>query len=132
MYFGAKPELFIYALEMRKYPTEAEKALWNYLRKFRNIGYIFRRQHPIDLFIADFYCHRLKLVIEVDGEIHSNELSIEYDDGRTGELEKFGIRVVRFTNEEVLNNQELVIAKIRNYIDELSSPALPGAGDRRG
>jgi very-short-patch-repair endonuclease len=70
MYFGAKPELFKRALEMRKKPTEAEKILWKHIRTFRSEGYIFRRQHPIDIFIADFYCPKLKLVIEVDGEIH--------------------------------------------------------------
>ena len=70
MYFGAKPDLFRLALSMRNEPTDAEKEMWKHLKKFRSVGFIFRRQHPIDIFIADFYCHKLKLVIEIDGEIH--------------------------------------------------------------
>jgi very-short-patch-repair endonuclease len=132
MYFGANPELFKLAREMRKNPTESEKILWKHLRKLRADGFTFRQQHPIDIFIADFYCHRFKLIIEVDGEIHFNDQAMEHDDGRTGELERFGIKVIRFTNEEVIKYQELIIAKIKKNITELSSPALPGAGDKRG
>jgi very-short-patch-repair endonuclease len=73
IYFGAKPYLFRLALTKRNDPTEAEKVLWKHLKKFRQTGFIFRRQHPIDIFIADFYCHKLKLIIEVDGEIHFND-----------------------------------------------------------
>jgi len=94
MFVGAKPKLFSYARDMRKDPTEEEKILWGQLRKMRNEGYIFRRQHPIDLFIADFYCHKLKLVIEVDGEIHDQTENQEYDDGRSGELDRYGITVI--------------------------------------
>lgn len=53
----------------------------------RERGFVFRRQHPVDFFIADFYCHKIKLVIEVDGEIHSHEENFRYDDSRSGELE---------------------------------------------
>ena len=105
MHIGAKPDLFKYAQEMRKNPTETEKILWTILKKIRFEGYIFRRQHPIDIFIADFYCHKLKLIIEVDGDIHESDYEKEYDDGRTGELEKYGIKVIRFTNEEILETQ---------------------------
>jgi very-short-patch-repair endonuclease len=132
MHIRTKSELFKFAQEMRKNPTESEKVLWKHLKKFRSDGFIFRRQHPIDIFIADFYCHKLKLIIEVDGEIHFNDQAKEYDHGRTGELERFGIKVIRFTNEEVIKNQELVMNQIRKNIDEIASPALLGAGDRRG
>jgi very-short-patch-repair endonuclease len=74
----------------------------------------------------------LKLVIEVDGEIHLTEQAQEHDDGRSGELEKYGIKVIRFTNDQVLRNQDLVLSQIKNFITELASPALMGAGDRRG
>jgi very-short-patch-repair endonuclease len=131
MYFGAKPDMFRMADRMRKNPTEVEKILWKHIKKFRSEGYVFRRQHPIDFYIADFYCHRLKLVIEVDGEIHETEKTREHDDGRTGHLEHFGIKVIRFTNEEVINNNEFVIEQIKGYINELASPALLGAGDGR-
>lgn len=132
MYFGAKPELFRLARNMRNNPTKAEKILWKKLKEFRNTGFIFRRQHPIDIFIADFYCHKLKLVIEVDGEIHSDHQVQEYDDGRSGELEKLGIKVIRFSNEYIINNEELITNLIQNNIDKMASPALPGAGDERG
>ena len=132
MYFGAKPELFARAKLMRKKSTEAETILWKYLKKFRSEGFIFRRQHPIDIFIADFYCHRLKLVIEVDGEVHLNSEAQQYDDGRTSELERFGITVIRFTNNQVVNNRDLVVKQIQDIINDQSSPALLGAGDRRG
>jgi very-short-patch-repair endonuclease len=124
MYFGAKPELFNLAKEMRKNPTESERALWNTLRKFRKKGFLFRQQHPIYIFIADFYCHKLKLVIEVDGSIHLGEESQERDDGRTGIMENFGITVLRFTNDQVLYNQSAVIEQINEVIMKLSSPFI--------
>jgi len=68
MFIDAKPELFRLAHNYRNNPTEAEKILWEHLRKFRSEGFVFRRQHPIVFFIADFYCHKIKLVIEVDGD----------------------------------------------------------------
>lgn len=127
MYFGAKPELFRLAETMRKNSTEAENILWKSLKEFRIKGYIFRRQHPIDIFIADFYCHKIKLVIEVDGEVHDNIQAQEYDDGRSGEIERYGIKVIRFKNEEIINNQELIIQRIRSIITGGGE-----AGDQRG
>jgi len=132
MYFGAKPDLFKLAIEMRKNPTQSEKVLWNILRKYRIKGFLFRQQHPIYIFIADFYCHKIKLVIEVDGDVHFNDESQEHDDGRSGEMEKFGIKVIRFTSEQVHYNQEIVIEQINEFITRLASPALLGAGDGRG
>ena len=132
MHAGAKPELFRNAQEMRKNPTEVEKALWNILRKFRYKGYIFRRQHPVDIFIADFYCHKLKLIIEVDGDIHDSEQAIQYDDGRTAELEKYGLSIIRFTNDQGLNEKEKIALQIQNFISTLTSPSHPGEGDQRG
>jgi len=129
MYYGAKPELFRLAKRMRNNPTKAEENLWKQLKKFRKEGFVFRRQHPIDIFITDFYCHKLKMVIEVDGEIHNETQIQEYDDGRSGELEKYEIKVIRFRNEEIINNQELVIKEIQSVIKELASPSLLGEGD---
>lgn len=132
MYFGAKPDLSKLAKEMRKNPTQSERVLWNILRKYRIKGFLFRQQHPIYIFIADFYCHKIKLVVEVDGDVHFNDESQEHDDGRTGEMEKFGIKVIRFTNEQVLYNQDIILKQINEFITEVASPALLGAGDRRG
>lgn len=132
MYYGAKPELFRLAEYLRQNSTLAEKALWKQLKKFRTNGFVFRRQHPVDFYIADFYCHKIKLVIEVDGDIHLNEENIRYDDSRSGELERYGIRVIRFKNEEVFNNINSVITQINVIINELASPSLLGEGDGRG
>ena len=104
MFVDAKPELFRLARIYRNNPTEAERILWEHLRKFRSEGFVFRRQHPVVFFIADFYCHKLKMVIEVDGDYHSNDQVRNYDDSRSGELERYGINVIRFTNEDILNN----------------------------
>jgi very-short-patch-repair endonuclease len=72
------------------------------------MGLRFRPQHPMDKFIADFYCHPIKLVIEVDGGIHDKPENREYDIGRTAESENYGIKVIRFKNEQILNNFDCV------------------------
>ena len=77
MYFGAKPDLLEKAKVLRKNMTNAEKILWDRLKDNQVLNIRFRRQHPIDLFIADFYCHSARLVIELDGEIHKSQA--EYD-----------------------------------------------------
>ena len=132
MFVNAKPDLFKFAREMRKYPTEAEKLLWEHLRMMRREGFIFRRQHPIDIFITDFYCHKIKLAIEVDGEVHDESIAQEYDDGRSGELERYGIKVIRFKNEDVLDNIESVMNSIHTTIMEITSPSPSGRGGMRG
>lgn len=128
MFIDAKPELFRLARNYRNNPTEAERILWGHLRKYRHEGFIFRRQHPIVFFIADFYCHTIKLVIEVDGDYHSNDQIREYDDSRSGELERYGITVLRFKNEEIIDDIEHVMSRIHLKIAELLSPALSGSG----
>lgn len=70
MFFGASPKIFQRATELRKNMTEAERILWSALRRKQLSGKRFRRQHPIETFIVDFYCHEARLVIEVDGGIH--------------------------------------------------------------
>ena len=110
MFYGAKSEIFQYAFELRNNMTEAEKMLWNRLNK-NQLGVRFKAQHPIDIFIADFYCHKYKLVIEVDGDIHEKQK--EYDDGRTFELEHFGIKLIRFTNDEIFRDIDEVVRKIK-------------------
>ena len=112
MFYGAKPHIFEKAKMLRKNMTEAEEILWEQLRGKKLMGLRFRPQHPIDIFIADFYCHPLKLVVEVDGGIHKTKEQREYDLGREGELENWGIKVIRFTNEEIGNNITQVIKEI--------------------
>ena len=98
------------AKEMRRAPTVAENRLWQRLRR-RQLGrFRFRRQEPIGRYIVDFYCHQARLVVEVDGGIHERQR--EYDEVRTEWLEAHGYRVVRFTNEAVLERIEEVLTEI--------------------
>ncbi|MFA9390006.1 MAG: endonuclease domain-containing protein [Prolixibacteraceae bacterium] len=121
MYFGAKPDILEKAKALRKNMTNAEKILWDRLKNKKVLNVRFRRQHPIDLFIADFYCHSTRLVIELDGEIHKNQ--VEYDDGRTSEMERFDIQIIRFKNNEVENDIENVLKRIEETImHRLKSP----------
>ena len=117
MFYGAKPETFRQAEKLRMNMTNAEKVLWNRLKK-KQLGIRFKPQHPIDIFIADFYCHKAKLVIELDGESHKTRK--EYDIGRTREIEKYGIKVMRFKNNEVLDNVEKVVEIIRKCINSIT------------
>ena len=105
---------------LRHNMTEAEKILWEELKKKEIFNARWKRQHPVDIFIVDFYCHRFKLAIEVDGEIHLNEEILEHDDGREYEIEKFGIKILRFTNKEVFEDIESVRNRILKEINSLS------------
>jgi very-short-patch-repair endonuclease len=96
---------------MRERGRRAEEALWERLRGSRFHSVKFRRQVPFDRFTVDFYCHAAKLAVELDGRQH--EWFSDYDAGRTEILERLGLRIVRFTNEEVLDDLESVLARIR-------------------
>jgi very-short-patch-repair endonuclease len=120
MFYGASATTLRAAGILRRNMTLAELILWKKLKDKRIFSVKFRRQHPINLFIVDFYCHELKLVIEIDGEIHNNEESKEYDINRTAELNKYGIKVVRFSNDQVINNTDMIIDKIKLVITELT------------
>ncbi|MGC4129220.1 MAG: class I tRNA ligase family protein [Bergeyella sp.] len=110
----------VLAKQMRKKPTEAEDALWQALRN-RNLGDKFRRQHPIKNYIVDFVCLEKGLIIEVDGGYHFEEEQIENDNFRSLELNLKGYSFLRFTNNEVLNNLENVLEKIKEKLNELPS-----------
>jgi very-short-patch-repair endonuclease len=121
MYFRAKPGVMNLAKMLRNNMTFHEKLLWEKLKGKQICGIRFRRQHPINFFIADFYCHEVKLVVEIDGEIHNDKM--DYDDGRSAEMEKFGIVVIRFTNYEVETNIVTVVNKIEMTVNErIKSP----------
>jgi very-short-patch-repair endonuclease len=113
MYFGAKPKIFKLAKELRKLETEAEKQLWSRLKKNQIMGLQFRRQHPINRFIADFYCPKIKLIIEVDGSIHGLPEYQVHDLGRNDVLNDFGITVIRFTNEQIIENIDSTVEQIK-------------------
>ena len=121
MFYGASRNTFEKAHELRQIMTFAEKIMWDELKNKRLFKVRFRRQHPIDIFIVDFYCHELKLAIEIDGEIHSEDEVIEYDDGRTHDIEKFGIKILRFTNDQVFNHRSIIIKEILKTISQLTT-----------
>jgi very-short-patch-repair endonuclease len=98
------------ARRLRKSMTAAEKTLWNKLRRGQLNGMYFRRQHPYGIYILDFFCHEACLAIEVDGAVHLG--SKEYDEERTQYLESSGLRVIRFSNEEIEENVDKVIDAI--------------------
>ena len=116
MFYGANATTLRTAAMLRKNMTLPEILLWKKLKDKKIFNTKFRKQHPIIIFIVDFYCREHKLVIEVDGEIHNNEESNDYDSNRTAELNKFGIRVIRFTNDEVTYNINYVITIIQRAI----------------
>ncbi len=115
MYYGAKPPIFERANVLRNKMTPAEQLLWERIKGKKICGVRFRRQHPIDIFIVDFYCHPALLVIEIDGKIHLQQK--EYDEGRTAEIKKFDIEVIRFTNHEVESDIERVIEIISKKVE---------------
>ena len=118
MHFGASKEIFQYAEALRKNMTAAEKIIWERLCK-NQLGVRIRRQHPVWKFIADFYCHELKLVIEIDGGIHLSSENKEYDISRNITLNELGMEIIRFTNDQAINETEKVIGEIKRTIETL-------------
>ena len=103
-----------FARRLRKQPTRAEDILWERLRGSRFHGAKFKRQVPFDRFVVDFYCHAAKLAIELDGRQH--EWFSDYDAGRSQILERLGLHIARFTNDEVCADLESVLTRIREEL----------------
>jgi very-short-patch-repair endonuclease len=95
------PQLLEFAKTMRSNATDTEHLMWQLLRAKRFMNLKFHRQHMIALYIVDFYCHELGLVIELDGSQHVTDDAIEYDAERTKYLEVLGLTVVRYWNNDV-------------------------------
>jgi very-short-patch-repair endonuclease len=116
---------------MRKNETPAEDFMWNLLRNRRFLGYKFRRQHPVaQKYILDFFCDELRLGLELDGDYHNSQDQKEYDEGRTYELAELGIKIIRFSNQEVLWETEKVLETIRDFATTKSlSPLSLGRDD---
>lgn len=112
------PILKEHSRENRKNPTEAEAILWKELRGDK-LGVHIRRQHPILSYIADFVCIRQKLVIEVDGGYHEAKDQQAYDEQRTLAIEELGFKVIRFTNDAVINNLQGVLSEIKQTLKVL-------------
>ena len=119
IYFGAKPELLRLAAELRHSMTPAEKLLWEQLRNRQMMGCRFRRQHPFNIVILDFFCYELLLSIEIDGNVHADPSQKEHDVERTRLLNQFGVTEIRFSNNEVENRMNLVLEKIQYEITRL-------------
>jgi very-short-patch-repair endonuclease len=102
-------QILIHSRNMRKNPTEAEELLWTRLRGRRLNKFKFRRQQHLRGFILDVYCESARLGVEVDGEIHLNKEQAEFDKQRTEYLAEFGIKIIRFTNEQVLKEIQEVL-----------------------
>jgi very-short-patch-repair endonuclease len=113
MFYGVTPFIFEKAKELREKTTHAENFLWEYLKEKKLDNLRFRRQHPIFQYIADFYCHEVKLVVELDGEVHESEENKKYDINRDYVMRNFEMEVLRFSNKEIFTNIEWVLNKIR-------------------
>jgi very-short-patch-repair endonuclease len=107
------------ARSLRKNQTIAESLLWSKLRSRQLSGCKFRRQHPIDNYILDFYCSEAHLAVEIDGSQHTNTENKKMDNIRKAFLMQKGIQVIRFWNNDVLNHLEDVIAEIDATLNEL-------------
>jgi very-short-patch-repair endonuclease len=118
MFNEADPLIFELAKQLRKNMTHAEIILWHYLKGgIKELR--FRRQHPLSTYIVDFYCHNVKLVIEVDGSIHNDPVVIERDLQREADLRLWGYTIMRFTNERVIKEIDKVVAEITKCVEDL-------------
>ena len=118
MHFKTLPSTKSKAKSLRSNLTPAEFRFWNYVRSKKMAGFKFRRQHPLGNFIADFYCHRLRLVVEIDGNIHERQDNKEYDKERESQIKRLGLSVIRFTNADVLYNPAFVELTLLEFVEE--------------
>src|SRR5262245_58599715 len=114
------------ARELRNNQTPAETLLWQLLRSRKLLDFKFRRQHQLGDYIADFYCNEARLTIECDGSVHDSNKSWHHDQKRNQWMEQQGVRVLRFTNDQVLTDTERVLEEISSF---LPSPFGRRAGE---
>jgi cyclase len=118
MFYESPPIIFANAKKLRNEPTPSETIFWNLLKQYFS-NFRFKRQHPISQYIADFYCHKLKLVIEIDGSIHQTEEVKNNDVARDEFMQSLKLKVLRFTNDEVCKNGELIVEKLKVIIESI-------------
>ena len=118
MFNEANPLMFELAKNLRKNMTAAEMILWGHVKAGYE-GIKFRRQHPLGIYIADFYCHKLRLIIEVDGNIHDKQEIKEYDIKHESYLINDGYTILRFSNYQVLKQTDLVLKAINVQTQKL-------------
>ena len=133
-FHDAPPDSFEKARLLRSNVTPAEEELWKYIRKKQLDGLRFRRQHPVDQFILDFYCHESRLAVEADGLIHEKGDQKMYDLERDRIIQELGIKVLRFKNEEIFNSLPEVLNRIKQEATTRlqlfkTSPALKSSPD---
>ena len=120
---------------LRKKTSGSEKIVWTYLRRKQILGERFLRQFSIDFYVLDFYCPRLRLAIEIDGDSHFiNQNAIDYDKEREAYIENLGIEFLRFRNEEVNQSNDFAISVITDKVKELQkgNPPRPSLSEREG
>jgi len=127
MFEGASYIIFENAKKLRNNMTEAERILWMHLRDGIN-GFKFRRQHPVGNYIADFFCHKAKLIVELDGSVHNNEDVKNNDIQRQNDLQLLGYNIIRFNNDDVFKNVEKVIEQIQKKVNNIINNKAPGIG----
>ena len=120
------PPILARARELRHPQTPVELKLWPRLRGRRLGGFKFRRQVPIGRFIVDFYCPALRLVVEVDGDSHADQ--VEYDAARTAWLEEQGCHVIRYPNRDVHQHIGAVLESILAHCHRLTDASSPLPG----
>ncbi len=120
-----------HARKLRREVTHAERKLWQHLRLLRTDGAHFRRQASIGPYFADFACHRLRVVIELDGGQHGESGGVERDKRRTVYLEQQGYRVLRFWNNDVLSNVEGVMECVQAAVRDAAPPPTPAPSPPR-
>ena len=115
------PKLKDLARKLRKDMTLSEVLLWQELKQKQMLGHDFDRQKPIDNYIVDFYCKKLMLAIEIDGDSHTWEGALEKDEERQRRLESLGVRFLRFDDLDVKKNMPYVLNTIHDWIMENES-----------
>ncbi len=128
---NSRASAFENARNLRKVQTQAEEKLWKAIRNNKVCNLKFRRQHTYDNYVLDFYCHKIKLAIEVDGGIHNDPEVAVYDKVRTINLNENGITVLRFSNDEIENNIYEVLRKIKDWFEENDIVELDPYADER-
>ncbi len=115
-----KPIKKVFARQLRRYETKAEKIIWRLLRNRRFQGFKFRRQHVVEGFVADFCCHKLKFIVEIDGWVHKKQK--RYDEIRDIILMSKGYSIIRFKNEDVVEDLSKVCQDLENALTLALSP----------
>jgi very-short-patch-repair endonuclease len=117
---------------LRRSLSKSEAVMWIHLSRKQINGFKFRRQYSVNQYVIDFYCPRLKLTIEIDGDSHYGSLSQKYDNERQKYIESFGIQFLRFTNDDICTNLDSVLQMIYDWTERYKETLLPMSPPHRG